>query len=308
MTPSAQSPTTMPVPAEIGGLVEAFPWQWQGQQTNVIYETVGQGAPVLLLPAFSTVSSRGELRAIAQSLASEHHVTALDWLGFGQSDRPSLNYQTAIYHQLLQDFVPAVFEQPVTVIAAGHAAGYALQLARVQPNAVEKLILIAPTWKGPLRTMGIPKPLRDALRQFVRSPVLGQSLYYLNTTPAFLRSMYASHVYTDQTKLTTDLMANKWQLTQQAGARYAPAAFVTGAIDPVSDRADFLDYLKTAPVPVLVIVAEQAPPSSKAEMEAMAALPKVQAVRLPGALGLYEEYPQAVIQAIHQFFGRFNKV
>jgi hypothetical protein len=44
-----------------------------------------QGNPVLILPAFSTVSSRTEMKAIAQVLANHYQVTVLDWLGCNRS-------------------------------------------------------------------------------------------------------------------------------------------------------------------------------------------------------------------------------
>lgn len=54
-------------------------------------------------------------------------------------------------------------------------------------------------------------------------------------------------------------------------------------------------------MPILAILAENAPPKSKAEMSAMAELAKVQTVRLEGTLGIYEEYPEAVTEAIQNF-------
>ncbi|MGL6340220.1 MAG: alpha/beta fold hydrolase, partial [Waterburya sp.] len=91
------------------------------------------------------------------------------------------------------------------------------------------------------------------------------------------------------------------QITSKHGARYAPAAFVTGEIDPVATREEFLSYLSSVSMPVLIILAENAPPKSKAEMEAMAKLEQVQTVRLPGTLGIYEENPEAVTEAIQHF-------
>ncbi|MBD3887650.1 hypothetical protein IFO70_39665 [Phormidium tenue FACHB-886] len=54
-------------------------------------------------PAFSTVSTRGEMQGIAEQLAPCFQVVAMDWLGFGQSERPALDYQPVFYCQLLQD-------------------------------------------------------------------------------------------------------------------------------------------------------------------------------------------------------------
>lgn len=284
----------------IGGKSDRYNWLWQGKQYQVVYETIGEGNPVLLLPAFSTVSSRTEMKGIANILATQYQVTVLDWLGFGESECPRVDYDPVLFQQLLADFVEAVFNRPIILIAAGHASGYALKLAKL-PGIVSKLILIAPTWQGPLRVMGLPDGMRNGVKNLVRSPLLGQTLYYLNTTPAFLRLMYKRHVYVDETKLTPEFIAQKQQITSKNGARYAPAAFVTGALDPVTNSEAFLHLLSSVSLPVLIILAENAPPKSKAEMIAMAELEGMQTVRLNGTLGIYEEYPEAVSEGIQNF-------
>ncbi len=285
----------------IGGKSDRYTWSWQGKQYQVVYETIGQGNPVLILPAFSTVSSRTEMKAIAQVLANHYQVTVVDWLGFGESECPPVDYNPVLFEHLLSDLVQFIFNRPIILIAAGHAAGYALKLAEDNPNIISKLILVAPTWQGPLRVMGLPDGVRNGVKNLVRSPIIGQILYYLNTTPAFLRLMYKRHVYVDETQLTPEFIAQKHQITSKKGGRYAPAAFVTGAIDPVINREEFLNRLSSVSIPVLVIVAENAPPKSKAEMLAMAELEQVQTVKLPGTLGIYEEYSEAVAEAIQRF-------
>ena len=286
--------------SSIGGTKNVYNWNFLDKQYQIVYETIGEGNPVLLLPAFSTVSSRTEMKAIANRLATQYQVTVLDWLGFGESQCPPVDYNRALFQQLLEDFIKSIFNSPIILIAAGHASGYALKFAQDNPN-ISQLILIAPTWQGPLRVMGLPDGVRNGVKNLVRSPVVGQGLYYLNTTPSFLRLMYKRHVYVDETKLTPEFIAQKHQITSKPGARYAPAAFVTGAIDPVANREEFLQLLDFRSIPVLIILAENAPPKSKAEMEAMAELNQVQIVRLEGTLGIYEEYPEAVTEAMNNF-------
>ncbi len=290
-----------PTIAGIGGAVQEYQWVWKGQQLKIVYETLGKGAPVLLLPAFSTVSTREEMGGLAELLSPQLQVLAVDWPGFGQSSRLPLDYQPALYHQFLSDFVNSVFHTPVAVVAAGHATGYVMQLAVTQPEIFAKIVLVAPTWRGPLPTMGANRHMAGTVRQAVRSPLVGQALYKLNTTPSFLRFMYQSHVYTDAAKLTLGFIQHKWQITQQPGARFAPAAFVTGNLDPVQNRADFLAWFQPPPVPVLVAIGEQSPPKSRAEMEAVAALPEVRSRLLPGSLGLHEEYPAELAAAVLPF-------
>ncbi|MFM7447601.1 MAG: alpha/beta fold hydrolase [Leptolyngbyaceae cyanobacterium] len=298
MTVLVNNPAT-----QIGGDAQTFNWVWQRQTYSITYEVRGDGSPILLLPAFSTVSSRSEMRGLADQLSGSFQVVTLDWLGFGESSRPAVDYKPALYQQLLQDFVAATFDEPVSAIAAGHAAGYVMQLAQQHPAVWSRIVLVAPTWRGPLPTMGASPQLAGVIRQLVRSPLLGQFLYKLNTTPSFLSWMYRRHVYTDATKLTPEFIQRKHQMTQRPRARFAPAAFVTGALDPTPNRDSFLARFQGLSIPVMVVMGEQAPPKSKAEMEVLAELPDVQVKRLPGTLGMHEEFAAEIAEAILPFLG-----
>ncbi|MEM9266917.1 MAG: alpha/beta fold hydrolase [Cyanobacteria bacterium P01_F01_bin.13] len=280
----------------IGGKVQHYDWTYQGQTVTIAYETSGAGPTVLLLPAFSTVSTRAELAQIASVLASQFQVIALDWLGFGDSDRPAFTYERSLYQILLKDFVQNCCPQPAGILAAGHGAGYALHLAQNQPGL--KLLLVAPTWKGPLQAMGAPGWLAGGLRNLVGLPVVGSALYGANTHPAFLKWMYQRHVFVDKTRLTPDFIQQRHRITQRPGARFAPAAFVTAALDPMSDRTEWLQIATAVTAnpsnSVRVILADNAPPQSKAEMQALSELPGIETDHLPGSLGLYEEYGNEV--------------
>ncbi|OUL19951.1 alpha/beta hydrolase [Nostoc sp. 106C] len=284
-----------------GGVVQEFLWNWENQTLKVVYETLGQGSPLLLLPAFSSVSSREEMGELARLLAPHFQVVAVDWPGFGESSRPSLDYRPELYEQFLADFVQSVFSTAINVLAAGHAASYVLKLAVKQPAAFAKIVLVAPTWRGPLPTMGANPQVAGMVRGLVRSPIVGQFLYKLNTLPSFLNFMYRRHVFVNEARLTPSFMEKKWQTTQKPGARFASAAFVTGNIDAVHEQSDFLGLTQSLSVPLMVIIAESSPPKSKAEMEAMAALLGVSSVILPGSLGLHEEYPAEVLEAVLPF-------
>ena len=114
--------------SSIGGTKNIYNWNFSDKQYQIVYETIGEGSPVLLLPAFSTVSSRTEMKAIANLLATKYRVTILDWLGFGESECPPVNYNLILFHQLLGNFVKSIFDSPIILIAAGHASGYTLKI------------------------------------------------------------------------------------------------------------------------------------------------------------------------------------
>jgi pimeloyl-ACP methyl ester carboxylesterase len=286
--------------------VKEYCWNWKGKPIRVAYDVLGEGTPVLLLPALSTVSSRTEMRGLAEHLADRCQVIALDWPGFGQSDRPTVPYKPAFYHGFLRDFVRSQFSEPVMVIAAGHAAGYVMHLAQQHPRPWSYVVLAAPTWRGPLPTaMGEKRPFYRILKQIVGLPILGQFLYFLNTLPCFLRWMYGRHVYANPRNLTREVLAEKWQITRKRGARFAPAAFVTGELDPVGDRKQFIDYFQPLPVPVLMVIGEQTPAKSREEMEIVVHFSGVQVYRMPGSLGLHEEYADALMNGLLPYLSKF---
>lgn len=297
-TNAIDSSQTYQAHPKIGGRVQTYVWQWQGRSLTVVYETCGTGQPIFLLPAFSTVSTRAEMAGLAHRLTSRFQVIALDWPGFGESSRLPVAYEPEMYHQFLTDFVGDVFSTPVAVVAAGHAAGYVMVLAQQQPTAWASITLAAPTWRGPLAVMGASNTMRNSVRELVRSPLLGQMLYGLNTRRWFLQWMYRRHVFVNEANLTPDLLEERYTSTQQPGGRYAPAAFVTGTLDPAQTRKKFLSWVESCSVPLTVIIADRAPSASKAEMEAIAALPNVRSHRIPGSLGLHEEYADEVAEAI----------
>jgi hypothetical protein len=49
------------------------------------------------------------MKGIAQILANHYQVTVLDWLGFGESECPSVDYNPILFQQLLQDFVKFIW-------------------------------------------------------------------------------------------------------------------------------------------------------------------------------------------------------
>lgn len=276
-------------------------FSWHGVETNVGMETAGAGRSVLLLPALSSISTRHEMTPLVARLAEHYRVTAADWPGFGDAARPRADWTPAA----LTDFLDEMIEKAAAevVVAAGHAAVYALDYAAAHPGRLTALVLLAPTWRGPLPTMmGGQRPWFARLRQAVDLPVAGDLLYRLNVSQPILRMMAREHVYQDPTWLEGSRLGAKKAVTAARGARHASVRFVTGALDPVDSREAFLDLAARAGSPVLMIYGEGTPRRSRAEMEALAEVAGVRTIVLPqGRLALHEEYPEQVAEAITRF-------
>jgi len=173
-------------------------WNWRGKTVRLGADARGTGPKVLLLPALSSISSRREMQALQERLAPRYSTLAVDWPGFGEAARPQVDWTPDAYAAFLAFLLTSVVAHPYAVIAVGHAATYVLKHAAGAADAMGRLVLIAPTWRGPLPTMaGGQRPFFDRLCRLVDRPGLGPLIYRLNVNPFMVRRMGAGHVYAD---------------------------------------------------------------------------------------------------------------
>lgn len=278
-------------------------WSWRGQAIALGVDEAGEGPPVLLLPALSSISTRRELHPLMLGLARWAHVIAPDWPGFGDQPKRPVAWTPDALSSFLEQFVRDECPSPHATIGAGHAASYALHLDAQSPGILGRLALLAPTWRGPLLTMtGGDRPVFAGIRRAIGLPVIGPLLYRVNVNPAVVRMMIAGHVYGDARTLTAGQIQQQQQVIGAPGARFGSAAFVTGGLDRFRSREEFLDAASRAGRPLLVAYGAETPRKSRAEMDALASLPAVQSFVAPrGKLGFHEEFAGDLLPVLNQF-------
>jgi pimeloyl-ACP methyl ester carboxylesterase len=280
-----------------------FRWSWDNREIVLEWDDAGNGPLLLLLPALSSISTRTEMHPLMERLKSQFRVVALDWPGFGTTPRPGVRWTPDALSAYLQDAITTLGTRPEAVIAAGHAATYVLYHAARHPGFANRIVLLAPTWRGPLPTMmGGDRPFFAKVRRLVEVPVLGPLLYRLNVNSFVIRHMVIGHVYSDPAWFTPDRLKEKRQVVEAEGARFASVGFVTGGLDRSASRAEFLDLASRAGKPILVVYGRETPTRSLAEIEALATLPGVESARLArGKLSVYEEFPDDTARAVLPF-------
>ena len=243
------------------------------------------------------------MHPLLDRLASNFHVMTVDWPGFGGFPRPRCDWSPEILSTFLDWFLTEVTPQPHGIIAAGHAATYALHQAVHRPGSTGRLVLVAPTWRGPLPTvLSGQRPWLARIRAIVDRPVVGPLLYRMNISPFVILKMAREHVYSDTEWLSGQRLPAKLAITRTQGARHGSVRFVTGALDRVESRGSFLDLARRANTPILVLYGDETPRKSRTEMEALAEIPGVRTERLPeGKLAIHEEFPDAVADAAMAF-------
>jgi pimeloyl-ACP methyl ester carboxylesterase len=268
------------------------------------YDTIGNGPEALLLPALSSISERAEMHPLAHLLKDQYRCVIPDWPGFGAKSGPSTKLTPAVLSEFLQAFTAEALRGPALVIAAGHSAAYVMSLVREAPGRFTGIVLVAPTWRGPLPTaMGEQRrALWQRFRKLLEMPLAGPLVYRLSVNRPVIRKMMRAHVYGSPDFVTRELVSEKTIVTERPRARFATAAFVSGGLDLVRDRLDFHRlFAPPIEIPVLVLIGTSTPPKSRAEMEALAAIQGVLSKNIPGSLAAHEEHPKATAAAIEDF-------
>jgi pimeloyl-ACP methyl ester carboxylesterase len=147
---------------------------------------LGQGAPLLLLHGFD--SSHLEFRRLAPLLADQHQLIIPDLYGFGFCPRPTdgtYSPQGVLRHldALLAEAQRRLGCGPIGLIGASMGGSVAVELARRQPQAIDRLLLLAPAgltgrpmpvpgWLAPLGAsfLGLPGVRRGLCRSAFADP------------------------------------------------------------------------------------------------------------------------------------------
>ena len=202
---------------------------WPGPYGDLFYARQGKGRPVLLLHGIYAGASSYEWRKNFDSLSEHYQVTALDWLGFGLSDKPRIRYDSAIYIEQLVQFLKEVIAQPCTIIASSLSAAYAIQAAYEASDLVENLILVCPT--GFRRLSSRPDAKTEVIYRSLSAPLLGTTFWNGLTSTTSLRYYLMNQTYFDPSYVDDRMIDHYSTTTHQYGSQNAPPSFISGLLN-----------------------------------------------------------------------------
>ncbi|WP_226041121.1 alpha/beta fold hydrolase [Natrinema sp. DC36] len=209
-------------------------YRWRGIETTYTVAGDPNDPDMLLLHGVHTGASSNEFQPIIEQLAEDYHVYAVDLPGFARSERPPLIYSASLYAEFIRDFAADVTDEPI-VVASSLTGAFAVDAAG--ETDIERLVLICPTEET--------SDARPWVRTLLRTPIVGTTLYNLFASKPSIRYFYDRDGYYDSDRIDADEVQYAWDSAHQPGARYAPASFVAGTLDPEFDLATELAALET---------------------------------------------------------------
>jgi haloalkane dehalogenase len=148
--------STLRTPDERFANLPGFPFKphyIEVNQLRVHYVDKGQGEPILCLhgePSWSYL-----YRKMIPSLSAEHHVLAMDFIGFGRSDKLSgiTDYSFQMHLDTLTGFVKSLALQGITLVVQDWGGLIGLTLASQMPERISRLVILntfLPTGEEPV--------------------------------------------------------------------------------------------------------------------------------------------------------------
>jgi pimeloyl-ACP methyl ester carboxylesterase len=219
-----------PLRSTLPGATHFYQWAGREEPFNVFYKVIGEsGPPLVLVHGIDAAASSEEWRFVATGFAEAHRVFALDLPGFGLSDRPSRAYTAADYVDFLDDFLRDVVGEPAVVVSSSLGAAYAVAVAARSPERVRALLLVCPT--GLEHFTDPPRQWQRALGTLLRLPIVGTALFNALVSRRSIGYFLRERTFADPALITPDTIDAYYCTSHQEGARFAPAAFVGGALN-----------------------------------------------------------------------------
>lgn len=214
------------------------------------YHRPGTGTPLVFLHSFNAAASSYEMKPLFDHYAetTDRPLFALDWLGFGLSDRPDIVYRPALFQRQLRRFLSERVPTAADVIALSLGGEYAATVALTSPFLVRSLVLLSPTSLGARSNV---KPTRKALVHSLAATGVFELFFYRLARRASIRSYYARQVFQDAADVDEALVDYAYLTANVKGAHHAPRYFVAG--DLFLSEAARTAYAKLQ-VPTLMVI------------------------------------------------------
>ncbi len=278
------------LPNPLGG--ERLHFAWRGH--DIAYVRRGTGPAVVLLHSIHACAWSMEWRNVVPDLSQRFTTYSLDFLGFGASAHPELQYTAELYIDLVRDFLTEVVREPAVLVGSSLGGTYAVAVAAGSPALVRGVCAIGPAG---ITRLTVPGGAAGAVVQgLFRTSFPGTALFSLLVSRGSIR-FFLKDIYHDPRMMSDEVVELYHASATQTNARFAPSAFVGMRLN-----RDIRRDLPAMAAPFLLVwgsFASQTPFKEAAAVHALRA--EAPFAVLPAGDLPHEESPELFVKSLTTF-------
>lgn len=205
-------------------------WSWRGFRLR--YRVEGEGTPLILIHGFG--ASLDHWRNNIPVLSQSYRVYGIDLLGFGQSEKPNLNYSLDLWERLLWDFCDQIVQEPAVFVGNSIGALLSLMIIAHKPDLCRGGILLNVAGGLNHRPEELNPVLRTVMGTFSRVmslPVIGSMVFNQIRQRSQIRRTLLQ-VYGNPEAVTDELVEFLYQPSCDRGAQKVMASILSAPAGP----------------------------------------------------------------------------
>lgn len=188
-------------------------WMWRGWKVRYTHlrsksavnheNNERDDAPILWLHGFG--SSLQQWRYNLDPISARHTVYAMDFLGFGGSEKAAVSYGVDLWVAQVRDFWQTWIQRPIVLVGHSLGALVALRVATLYPDMVERLVLVTLPAARQELLPGFANTLAMSMERLFASPLLLKPLFQVLRRPPVIRRVLQS-VYHRREAVTDEVI------------------------------------------------------------------------------------------------------
>jgi pimeloyl-ACP methyl ester carboxylesterase len=209
------------------------------------------GASVLLLHGGGYDSASLSYKLSIEPISQYQRVFALDWPGYGESDKPKMEYSTEYYVDFLGHLMDALGLEKASLVGISMGGAISLGFSLQSPQRVDKLVLVDS------HGLGKEVPGRVMSYVLVRLPLLNRVMWAVMGRSRRMIRWSLRTVFHDPQVVTKSLVDEVFRLAKKPGVGRAWRSWQKNEIKWSGLHTNFVDTLHALAVPTLILHGEQ---------------------------------------------------
>jgi pimeloyl-ACP methyl ester carboxylesterase len=204
-------------------------------------------APVLLLHGGGYDSASLSYGPSIGPISQSHTVFAPDWPGYGESDKPEVDYTTEYFVDFLGRLMDALGLEKASLVGISMGGAISLGFSLRSPHRVEKLVLVD--------SHGLGKEVPGQVMSYamVRSPLLNRLVWAAMGRSRTMVRWSLQTVFHDPQAVTGSIVDEDFEAAKKPGVGKAWRSWQRSEIGLGGFPTNFVDQLHTVAVPTLIL-------------------------------------------------------